>query len=160
MAIVSTKKKENSTIKYLSPMMAKLQMEGQRNREDGQTVEMLQPQMVPPAEYFAKCFGNTKKTGTDTEYCEQIVPALHFGDDDIIDGFSMEAVGGIALKSVMDVATRKLLKAIKSSPKSGISDLVDNEANFNAQYQAKIAERSDLVLPGVVQNVAIQVYQT
>ena len=83
-------------------------------------------------------FGNTKKTGTDTEYCEQVVPALHFGDDDIIDGFSMEAVGGIALKSVMDdVATRKLLKAIKSSSKSGISDLVDNEANFNAQYQAK-----------------------
>ena len=98
---------------------------------------MLQPQMVLPAEYFAKCFGNTKKTGTDTEYCEQIVPALHFGDDDIIDGFSMEAVGGIALKSVMDVATRKLLRAIKSGSKNGISDLVDNEGNFNAQYQAK-----------------------
>ena len=44
--------------------------------------------MVPPAEYFAKCFGNTKKTGTDTEYCEQVVPALHFGDDEIIDGVS------------------------------------------------------------------------
>ena len=42
-------------------MMAKLQMEGRRNPEDGQTVEMLQPQMVPPAEYFAKCLGIQKR---------------------------------------------------------------------------------------------------
>jgi hypothetical protein len=131
------RKKENSTIKYLSPMMAKMQMQGQRDPEAGQTVEMLQPQMVPPAEYFAKCFGNTKKTGTDTEYCEQVVPALHFGDDEIIDGVSIEAVGGIALKSVMDVATRKLLKAINSTTANGMSDLVENVANFKAQYQAK-----------------------
>ncbi len=131
------RKKENSTLQYLSPMMAKMQMEGQRDPEAGQTVEMLQPQMVAPAEYFAKCFGNTKKTGTDTEYCEQIVPALHFGDDEIIDGVSIEAVGGIALKSVMDVATRKLLKAIQSTTANGMSDLVENEQNFKVQYQAK-----------------------
>ena len=70
----------------------------------------------------------------------------------------MEAVGGIALKSVW-MLLRKLLRAIKSGSKNGISDLVDNEGNFNAQYQAKIVERSDLVLPAVVQKCHIQVYK-
>jgi hypothetical protein len=127
--------KENSTIKYLSPMMAKMMHEGQRDPEQAQTVEMLQPQLVKPAEYFAQCFGQKKKTGTETEYCEQKVPLLHFGDEEYLNGFSIDAVGGIALKQVMDVASRALLKEINTNP--GLDKFVHEAKKFEETLKAK-----------------------
>jgi hypothetical protein len=132
--------KTNSTIKYLSPMMAKMMQEGQRDPTQGQTVEMLQPTLVSPAEYFANCFGEKKKTGTETEYCEQTVPALHFGDDSAINGFSVDAIAGIALKQVMDVATRSLMKKMRNAG-TGFKSLVETEDTFIKMFNEKDSRR-------------------
>ena len=70
-----------------------------------------------------------------TEYCEQKVPLLHFGDEEYLNGFSIDAVGGIALKQVMDVASRALLKEINTNP--GLDKFVHEAKKFEETLKAK-----------------------
>ncbi len=57
-------------IKYYEPKLAKVVMQNQA-AEDGQSMEVYQPEMVDFVTYFAKCYSKRKRPGSETEHCEQ-----------------------------------------------------------------------------------------
>ena len=102
------KKYGNVQIQYLNAKMAKIAMSqnGQaqladKDDENAQAMEVLQPEIVDFKEYFAKCFSSRKRPGPDTEHCEQDINALRLGRD-FMGQYALSAFGPIGHRQDMD----------------------------------------------------------
>eukprot|EP00946_MAST-07B_sp_MAST-7B-sp1_P004736 g4736.t1 len=117
------KKYKNVKIQYLNAKMAKIAMSrnGQaqladKDDENAQAMEVLQPEIVDFTEYFAKCFSSRKRPGPDTEHCEQDINALRLGRD-FMGQYALSAFAPIGHRQEMD---SRIFEALYNADKNGM----------------------------------------
>ena len=116
------KKYGDVKIQYLNAKMAKIAMSqnGQaqladKDDQNAQAMEVLQPENVDFKEYFAKCFSSRKRPGPDTEHCEQDINALRLGRD-FMGQYALSAFAPIGHRQDMD---SRIFEALYKADKDG-----------------------------------------
>jgi hypothetical protein len=133
--------KSQVTLTYLSPKMAKAKR--QEGAEE-QKMEVFQPEYIDFARYFDNCFGEKRSPGTNTEHCEQVVPATSVDPSLSKYNFKDFSVGALGLIDIMEAGQRKMMEAMESDSK--FADMTDDSEGLLEALEARLPARKDFVI--------------
>merc|ERR1711957_1076469 len=95
--------------------------------------------MIDFDKYFQNCFGQGRSPGTNTEHCEQVLPASKVDPSMAAYKISSMATGALGMSAKVADTQAKFLNTMISPPASNdpkLADMVDDAEAFLQQVQA------------------------
>jgi len=127
---------KNVTVEYWSAHAAK--MKRQSGMPGYETQETFTPEKVELREYFARCFGAGKRSGYDTEHCDQMVPLTYLASTM---GYTPEYSPALSFKTVAGGRRFQAARRYEGAKREIIRDAKEAMAEHGAKPIMETAER-------------------